>query len=159
MVGETEWTPESDDSDSSDNLDILEALGLEDPNRPAEEMYKGSPVLGHGGKCAMWIELPAVSPSLMMRRSKGETRSLKIATFPSYRPDHSISMDDANRHSNMRWGSKTNVFAPRYDPTICSLITPEPLKLKEVVCMDLDDTRGVVGLATASGELWLIDYS
>lgn len=146
-------------------MDFIESIMHDVQAHDHVGSYCGNPVLGYGGKCAMWIEMMEdKSPDVdvwhpRVGRLGRDPIRLRLVTFPSYRPDHESSMTPTSHQSRTINSSMATPFTPRYDAPICTLMVPPSLNLGEVTGMDLDDTRGIVGLATIKGELWLIDYS
>lgn len=97
--------------------------------------------IGYGGRCALWIEEIGERGD-----PEGTKPVMKLVTFPSYEDP---SAPGRGRHPELADA----------DCNVCTLEVPPGLDLDDAACLDLDDARGVVGIATREGDLWLLDYS
>lgn len=132
------------------NMDLRDEVIFGALDSFVQDPFGGSPVMGYGGRCAMWVE------EHEKESKSGESRSrpmpvVKAATFPPF--EKTVGGEAEGR----------SVFVhPELEVArgkVCTLVVPDCVDLDRAYSFDLDDMRGVVGMATSLGEIWLIDYS
>lgn len=132
------------------DMDIDEEVVFEALDSFVQDPFGGSPVVGYGGRCAIWVE------EHEKEYKRGEPRPrptpvVKIATFPSFEKASADGTADAS------------VFVhPELETArgkVSTLVVPDCVDLDRAYSFDFDDMRGIVGIATSLGEIWLIDYS
>ena len=117
-----------------------------------QDPFGGSPVIGFGGRCAMWVEEHAAGhnhgPGPSGRGCEAEP-VLRVATFPAYEPSERDKAFAGPVHRELE-ASRASVgtfHLPAYIP------------LESSYAFDLDDVSGLVGMATLFGDLWVVDFA
>ncbi|KAI5122337.1 hypothetical protein M0805_002504 [Coniferiporia weirii] len=111
-----------------------------------QDPFCGSPVMGYGGRCALWVE-----ERPQYHRAGDREPVLRVATFPTYEPP-------PERFGDMRGEVYVHPELEEARGRVCTLHVPG-VPLDSAYTFDLDDVRGLVGIATAYGEVWLFDCS
>ncbi|KAL5531877.1 hypothetical protein ACEPAF_5440 [Sanghuangporus sanghuang] len=117
-----------------------------------QDPFGGSPVIGFGGRCAMWVEEHPSKHQHRADASEGryERESvLRVATFPTYEPLEGDDSAAGPVHHDLEVSRGC----------VGTLHLPDYIPLESSYTFDLDDVRGLVGVATLFGELWLVDFS
>ncbi|THH05476.1 hypothetical protein EW145_g4768 [Phellinidium pouzarii] len=128
----------------------LQALGADAAQALADVVQDpvgGNPVMGYGGRCAIWIE-----ERPRQYHANGREPVLRLATFPTYEPpreQYGESRSEVRVHPELEEGRGR----------VSTLHMPPYIPLENAYTFDLDDVRGVVGIVTSHGDIWLIDYS
>lgn len=113
----------------------------------ATDPFGGCPVIGYGGRCALWME-----EQLQHHQQGGSAPVLRLATFPAYErpPGH---------YSDRRRDIAIHPELERGNGHVATLHVSEQIALDCAYAFDLDDIRGLVGIATSLGELWIVHCS
>ncbi|KAL5512565.1 hypothetical protein ACEPAG_3218 [Sanghuangporus baumii] len=117
-----------------------------------QDPFGGSPVIGCGGRCAMWVEEYPSKHQHRADASEGryERESvLRVATFPTYEPLEGDDSTAGHVHHDLEVSRGC----------VGTLHLPDYIPLESSYTFDLDDVGGLVGVATLFGELWLVDFS
>jgi len=117
-----------------------------------EEFGGGTPVMGYGGRCALWVQEGDEGSAPQGSRRTNRDGIVKIATFPS----HALRDIPVERQTSLL-DSYTSL--ERVGGNLCTVHIPECVDVENALAFDLDDVRGVVGVSNSKGEIWLVDYS
>ena len=116
-----------------------------------EDSLGGSPVMGYGGRCAIWIEEHEREGTNGVPGRLHPIPVMKVATFPAFeRP-----AIDGSKGEEVFVHPELEIAQGR----VCTLAVPDCVNLDNAYSFDLDDIRGIVGIAMTSGEIVLVDYS
>lgn len=138
-----------------------------DPETFVQDPFGGSPVMGYGGRCGMWVEeCPVASGSSSSSSSNNgsssehsfnRTRSvMKLAIFP---PFESSSEEFSTSTNSV---GLSDIHHPELDGPSChigELHLPPGIDLEKSYTFELDDVMGHVSVATTFGDIYVIDYS
>lgn len=106
--------------------------------------FGGCPVMGYGGRCAVWVE------ERLNHDQRYEVRPvLRLATFPAYeRPmgKYNDVNQDVTIYPELEKGSGH----------VATLHVSDQISLENAYSFDLDDISGRVGITTSLGELWIV---
>ena len=131
---------EDDDWNEGDMMDA----DLDVP-MPPDEFGAGAPVMGYGGRCALWVEEEDSEQRPGPPTQTGTEGVVKLATFPSHIPRS--EMPTAYADLDKEGGN------------VCQVHLPKCVDVENALAFDLDDVRGVIGLSNNKGEIWMVDFS